>query len=334
MGTKVEAEVDLSIFQKPLGNMVNLTHGRVHYRWYGPEDGNLAVLVHGITSNEGVMSWLAKDLAEEGYRVLTFDLYGRGHSDNTPHGVEHTHELFTEQINDLLETLGLGDEKFDLVGYSMGGAISAIYTAQYGHRVEKLVLISPAGMPLEFPLAAKIGNLPYIGELMTSSSFFRSYWTSSAKESFIAPHVESEFAEYIVRLCHYHISKDNFFAALLSTLRNFPLNNAKEFYEGVAIQTQIPVLFVWGTKDQVCPYSGAAQATGIIPRAELVTLENAGHAALLENSTVVHSHIINFLNTDAACHSATHKNITYTSHTSNISNKMYNHFVNSITGSL
>lgn len=318
MGLTVEAEVDLSGFKTPGGSMINLTHGLVHYRWYGPEDGDLAVLVHGITSNEGVMSWLAKDLAKEGYRVLTFDLYGRGHSENA-RDVDHTHELFTDQINDLLAALGFAeDEKFVLIGYSMGGAVSTIYTAQYGDRVEKLVLIAPAGMPLEFPLAAKIGNLPYIGELMTSSHFFKYFWTATAKESFIAPHIESEFIEYIVALSHFHVSKENFFAALLSTLRHFPLNNAIEFYESVNIQPHIPVLFVWGTADQVCPYSGAEQAQRIIPRAQLVTLENAGHAALLENSTVVHSHIVNFLEADAACHATMHKNITYTAHSSRV----------------
>lgn len=137
----------------------------------------------------------------------------------------------------------------------MGGAIATIYTSQYGHRVEKLILIAPAGMPLEFPLAAKIGNLPCIprsrvlllhfsftvpdiGELMTSNHFFKYFFTSTAKESFVAPHIESEYAEYIVSLSHFHVSKESFFDALLSTLRHFPLNNAMEYYERVGIQVR------------------------------------------------------------------------------------------------
>jgi pimeloyl-ACP methyl ester carboxylesterase len=256
------------------------------------------------------MAWLAKDMASQGYRVLTYDLYGRGHSDNAV-GSEHTPELFVHQINELLEALGCGEKKFVLVGYSMGGAVATIYTAQYGHRVDKLILIAPAGMPLEFPLAAKIGNLPYIGELFTGNSFFKNYFTATAKESFVAPHIESEFAEYIVGLSHYHVSKENFFAALLSTLRHFPLNNAAEFYERVGVQRNIPVLFLWGTHDQMVPYSGAEKALEFIPHAELVTLDNAGHAALLENCTVVDAHILEFLSRDDCDYGRLYKNITY-----------------------
>jgi len=307
---RVEAVVNLNTFLAP-GHMINLTYGEVHYQWHGPTSGPLVVLVHGITSNEGVMGWLAKDLASEGYRVLTYDLYGRGHSDNAK-GHEHTHDLFTHQINELLSALGRGNDTFTLIGYSMGGAIATIYTAQYGHRVEKLVLVSPAGLPLEFPLAARIGNLPYIGEFIANNQVFKYFFTATAAESFIAPHVESEYIEYIVRLAHFHVSKSTFFDALLSTLRHFPLNDAMVFYKRVGEQSNIPVLLMWGTQDQMCPYSGAEVALNLIPHAELVTLENAGHAALLENSTVVNSAIANFLNSDTSCGNA-YSNITYTS---------------------
>jgi len=216
-----------------------------------------------------------------------------------------------------------------LIGYSMGGAIATIYTAQYGHRVEKLVLIAPAGMPLEFPLAAKIGNLPYIGELLTSNHMFKYFFTSTAKESFVAPHIESEYAEYIVGLSHFHVSKESFFAALLSTLRHFPLNNAMEFYARVGVQKNIPVLFLWGTQDQMVPYTGAELALKLIPHAELVTLENAGHAALLENCTVVDAHILSFLEREPSdYYGYLYKNLTFAVPTNF---QLFNKFVNTLS---
>ena len=40
----------------------------------GPEDGRIAILVHGWESNAGSMAAIATSLADQGYRVVTFNL--------------------------------------------------------------------------------------------------------------------------------------------------------------------------------------------------------------------------------------------------------------------
>jgi pimeloyl-ACP methyl ester carboxylesterase len=50
--------------------------------------------------------------------------------------------------DDLRAQLGL-DEPFDLVGYSLGGWIAALYAIYYPDRIRSLTLITPAGYPLE-----------------------------------------------------------------------------------------------------------------------------------------------------------------------------------------
>ena len=94
---------------------------------------------------------MAKLLVEQGYRVMLFDLFGRGYSDS-PYSALHPQDirLFTSQILLVLSSSRLswtGDgNRVILVGYSLGGGISAAFTSYLPHLVESLILIAPSGL--------------------------------------------------------------------------------------------------------------------------------------------------------------------------------------------
>jgi cardiolipin-specific phospholipase len=52
---------------------------------------------------------------------------------------------FVESLEDWRTTVGL--EKMTLFGHSLGGYFATCYALKYPHRVEKLILVSPAGIP-------------------------------------------------------------------------------------------------------------------------------------------------------------------------------------------
>jgi pimeloyl-ACP methyl ester carboxylesterase len=111
-----------------------LTAGRCHGQLFGtPMPGKpLTVLVHGINAGKFVFVPLASDLVRHGHAVLTFDLYGRGQSDLTEH--VHKAELFVAQLAELLFWLGPSTQyascgPINLVGISLGGAISGVYAS-------------------------------------------------------------------------------------------------------------------------------------------------------------------------------------------------------------
>ncbi|MFB6346808.1 MAG: alpha/beta fold hydrolase [bacterium] len=58
-----------------------LSHGTTHYEVAGPRNGPPVVLIHGLTSSLFIWDEQFYRLAENGYRVLRYDLYGRGLSD-------------------------------------------------------------------------------------------------------------------------------------------------------------------------------------------------------------------------------------------------------------
>ena len=82
------------------GKFAQRSQGVTHYQWVGPKTGPVILCVHGLTSPSFVWKALAKGLAVAGYRVLTYDLYGRGYSDR-PKGPQ-TRLFFRQQIEDLI----------------------------------------------------------------------------------------------------------------------------------------------------------------------------------------------------------------------------------------
>ncbi|MBO9409654.1 alpha/beta hydrolase [Shimia sp. R9_1] len=114
----------------------------------------LLICIHGWTTASYVWEPLRPRLQHKGYRVLTYDLFGRGFSDRPT--ADHTAEFFVRQLNDLLEHLKLNDQPFSVVGYSMGGAIAARFASERLHQIERLLLIAPAGMKVRSEWMRKV----------------------------------------------------------------------------------------------------------------------------------------------------------------------------------
>lgn len=129
---------------------VETPHGTIRAYEWGNEDGQKVLLVHGISTPCISLAGVAKNLAAKGYRVLLFDLFGRGYS-GAPDPYYHPQnvQLFSSQIHFVLASSPLswtGTSKFHMVGYSLGGGISLAFTSYFPDLVDSLVLIAPSGL--------------------------------------------------------------------------------------------------------------------------------------------------------------------------------------------
>lgn len=73
------------------------------------------VLVHGMGFPCTIFRSLALLLVEKGYRILTYDLFGRGYSDMP--SANSCESLYVSQLASLTKKLNWA--KFHLLGYSM-----------------------------------------------------------------------------------------------------------------------------------------------------------------------------------------------------------------------
>ena len=147
------------------GAFADLSDGKLHYRLEGPEGAPLVVLVHGFSTPNFIYEQNVEALNAAGLRTLRFDHFGRGWSDR-PSG-KYDVDFYDRALIELLNHVGV-DEPFGLAGLSMGGPIVAEFTARHPERVNKLVLLVPAGLDLASSDsgAAKLVQMPIIGDFL------------------------------------------------------------------------------------------------------------------------------------------------------------------------
>ncbi|WP_432767888.1 MAG: alpha/beta hydrolase [Sphingopyxis sp.] len=117
---------------------------RIHYRDQGKRDGPAIVLLHG--SNASLHTWepLVQRLGAD-YRIVTLDLPGHGLTGATPDR-DYGADGMIAAVDVVAAKLGL--DHFVLGGNSMGGWVAWRYALAEPHRIDALLLIDAAGMPL------------------------------------------------------------------------------------------------------------------------------------------------------------------------------------------
>eukprot|EP00732_Lithocolla_globosa_P000689 Lithocolla_globosa_v1_NODE_256_length_4785_cov_62.877137.p1 type:complete len:333 gc:universal NODE_256_length_4785_cov_62.877137:2091-3089(+) len=278
-----------SLYPGPDGDaaFMSLPSGKTRFYLHGPVDGKRVVCVHGISPPAMIFRPLVEMLASKGYRVLTFDLYGRGYSDSPD--VAYDKELYCSQL--ALLTKRLGWDKFILFGFSLGGGISVAYASMFPESLTKLVLCAPAGLNPKLPFLGRLLQLPFVGEAIMST-FGPSIMKSNSIKNFASP--PSQHAQQMIAICHKQVeSLPGFLRAYLSTIRFFPLTSLGAEYAKVG-QSGLPTLVIWGEADQSVPYVCAQRIMALLSQARLLTVKG-GHGAWFENSTTTFPTIIQFM---------------------------------------
>ena len=252
------------------GEFIDLKHGRTHYRYFGPQSAPLAVCVHGLTTPSFVFEALADGLVAKGYRVLVYDHYGRGFSDRPTAAQDR--EFFVSHLDELLNALG-EHEKFLLIGYSMGGAVAAAYTAAFAQRVRNLVLVAPAGMGHQLgPLANFIRVMPGIGDWLFMAGYGRSHRKGTEKERALHSAVP-----FVVDRQQRELQYRGFLPSVLSSLRNGLRAQAKADHQSIH-EAGTKVVAIWGAADDVIPLDCKDKMAGWNPAAEQVVVPDEGHS--------------------------------------------------------
>lgn len=117
---------------------------RIHYRDQGKRGDEAIILIHGANSSLQTWEPLVQRLGES-YRVVTLDLPGHGLTGATP-DTDYSAEGMIAAVDVVAAKLRL--DHFVLGGNSMGGWVSWRYALAEPNRVDALLLIDAAGMPL------------------------------------------------------------------------------------------------------------------------------------------------------------------------------------------
>lgn len=269
------------------GSVVKLSKGRTYFRWCGEGPGPVIVMVHGLTTPSPVYSALADRLAERGARVLTYDLYGRGLSD--PAVGQQDAEFFTSQLNELLKAEAV-EEDFWLVGYSMGGAIAAAYAQRHGARLKGVALIASAGLAhVVDPVVRFCRDAPFVGDvvmILFGGSQLRRDLDELRKQPADVPDIYDVIEEATYRR--------GYMAAVLSSMRNLLRGNQIKLHRQLA-KSGLPMLALWGEKDDVIPIKAAETLSKANPGVKTVMIEDGDHRLPFTHSAKLSDEIARFV---------------------------------------
>lgn len=268
------------------GDFVELPDGHTHYQIAGPPDGSVIVLLHGFSVPFYIWDAPFEALTQAGFQVLRFDFFGRGFSDRPR--LPYTRDLFRRQTLDLITALDIRTP-VHLAGISMGGIIAAEIAVEHPDSVAKLVLVDPAGFPLDIPLALKLVRTPVLGELLLNLAGPQSLLKAMVSDIFDPKLVAKYISRYQVQM-----QFKGFFRAILSTMRRGVLDDAMPTYRRLADDPN-PILLVWGRHDQTVPFEFSRHLVDAVPGIQFHPIDGAGHVPHFERPEVVNPILIDFL---------------------------------------
>jgi pyruvate dehydrogenase E2 component (dihydrolipoamide acetyltransferase) len=251
---------------------------RLRYLERAPDDpaGDPVVLVHGFGGD--LNNWLfnTEKLAER-RRVYALDLPGHGESSKDV-GAGDLAE-FAAALGGFLDAVGA--DRAHLVGHSMGGATALAYALEQPDRVASLTLIAPAGLGEDI-------NPDYIDGFVSAER--RRELKGVLELLFADPsHVSRTLVDDVLR----YKRLDGVDAALRQvSAAMYPSGRQTTVLAGDLDRLTVPVLAVWGERDQVLP---AAQAEPLRARCSVEVLPDTGHSPHMEAANEVNRLLGGFL---------------------------------------
>ena len=121
---------------KPESKNITVNGVRLRYLDWGADGLPPMVCLHGHTGQAHIWDEFAESMRGS-YHVYALDQRGHGESDHAADG--YARDRFIEDLAAFVDALGL--ERFTLVGLSMGGWHSMLYTHDHPDRVERIVMV-------------------------------------------------------------------------------------------------------------------------------------------------------------------------------------------------
>ena len=259
------------------GRFVALSGGVTHYDVTGPDTGRVVVLVHGFSVPLYIWDSTSTALSAAGYRVIRYDLFGRGWSDRPDAAYDDA--MYDAQLDELLDSLRIS-QPIDLVGLSFGGYVTSHYVAGHAARVRTLTMIDPASAS---PTVPGVMTWPVVGPWIWQSTQVPGMADGQASD-FLHPEQFPTWVDQYRPQMRYN----GFGRALLRSLLTMNRTDFGALFSAAG-KTGVPTLLVWGKQDQTVPIALAEVARRNMPALEFFPVDSAGHLPHIEQSVLVHA---------------------------------------------
>jgi len=255
-------------------------------------EGPALVFIHGLSGSW--QNWLENiPHFARTHRVIAVDLPGFGCSPMPAEKI--TINGYAGIVDELLD--GLGIERAVVVGNSMGGFIGAELAIEYSTRVEKLVLVSAAGLSThDMHNDRAVSGLRVVGGVLgmgaawfatKSDRLSRRPRLRKALMLVVAAHPD-QLPPPLVAEQIAGSGKPGFIDAV-EALGTYPIEDRLH-------KIETPTLIVWGAQDRLVPLRDAKRFEEAIgPNSRKIVYEDTGHVAMLERPARFNADVDAFL---------------------------------------
>ena len=257
---------------------------QVHYRDEGPRDDKLPlVLLHG--SGSSLHTWDSLVLLFPEKRCIRLDIPGFGITGPHPKA-DYSTQNTIRILEELLQYLNA--DSCIIAGNSMGGFIGWSYALDHP-RVKKLILIDAAGFSTgsaRSNLGFRLAKMPIVNQLVKVITP-RSLVRKSIEQSYGDP---SKVTDAIVNRYFDMNCREGNRQAMIDRFK-LPVSG-----DTVRLrEIKIPVLILWGQKDQVIPVANADKFAAILPNNQKIIYPKLGHVPMEEDPVKVADAIRNWI---------------------------------------
>jgi pimeloyl-ACP methyl ester carboxylesterase len=256
-------------------------------------DGAAPVLfVHGLAGCW--QNWLENipRVVAEGRRVIAPDLPGFGLSEMPAEEISISG--YGRCVEALCDELGLGEVV--VVGNSMGGFVAAEKAIQFPDRVERLVLVSAAGISQkDLRKAPAMVVMRVVAELTARAA-------AQSDKVVTRPRLREVALSSIIR----HPSRIK--TDLLWEITTYSggegyidatkANLSYDFQDRLG-DIRVPTLIVWGGNDMIVPTKDAHEYERLISGSRKVVMEDTGHVPMIERAPTFNDELMEFLAEEA-----------------------------------
>ncbi|MDR0712234.1 MAG: alpha/beta hydrolase [Prevotellaceae bacterium] len=249
------------------------------------ENGCAVVLLHGYLESLEVWDKLAGQLGKSAY-TIALDLPGHGLSGTHPE--INSMELTADVVSEVCARQSVS--KVAVVGHSMGGYVALALAEKYPSLVSSLCLLHST------PNAdTEEKKLQRDREMALIAGGKKEMIASQSIPLMFAADNEARLYEPIADLKTCALIADD--AGTIASLRG--MKERKDMSEFLMTFDK-PLLFVFGKKDRHIPWETAKTLIECFPHAQVLALENSGHAGFIEEEEVTLGAIQAFVATSPA----------------------------------
>ena len=254
-----------------------ITHrnSTIHYRQFG-SGPKLLFCFHGYGRESYTFSILERSLGRQ-FTIIAIDIPFHGLTKWKDELIFQPKYLiyFVQQI---AASVNKANDKFSLLGFSMGGRIALHLTQLMAEKVERLILLAPDGVSFNF--WRWFGSETWVGNKLLAHTIHNPAWIKWVVDKAEKWHVvHRSLADFIRYYIHDEEHRLILYRRWISTRKFSPsLSKLKKLIK----EYRIPVRMMFGSFDRVIPYEGGERFRKGIEEFATVKVVEAGHHLLSE----------------------------------------------------